>query len=136
MAASIEARVPFLDFRLVEWSYKLNSSFKIRRLVNKWVVKKAAEQWLPTEIIYRKKFGFDVPVGQWLRNKSGLGAYLDLLRDATFRTRGYFDYDAVLALMDKHLRGDADHTEILWGLLGFEMWCRQFIDRRVEELST
>ncbi len=136
MAASIEARVPFLDYRLVEWSYKLKSNLKIRGLVSKWIVKKAAEQWLPREIIYRKKFGFDVPVGQWLRNKKGLGAHLDLLRDATFRKRGYFDYNAVLALMHEHLRGDSDHTEILWGLLGFEMWCRQFIDSRIEELST
>lgn len=136
MAASIEARVPFLDYRLVEWSYKLSSSLKIRRLVNKWIVKKAAERWLPREIISRRKFGFDVPVGQWLRNKSGLGGHLDLLRDGTFRERGYFEYKAVLALMDEHLRGDSDHTELLWGLLGFEMWCRQFIDRPIEALST
>jgi asparagine synthase (glutamine-hydrolysing) len=132
MAASIEARVPFLDYRLVEWSYKLKSSFKIRGLVSKWIVKKAAERWLPGEIIFRKKFGFDVPLGQWLRNRAGLGGYLDLLRDATFRTRGYFDYGLVRVLIDEHLRGDSDHTEILWGLLGFEMWCRQFIDSRIE----
>jgi asparagine synthase (glutamine-hydrolysing) len=134
MAASIEARVPFLDYRLVEWSYKLNSNLKIRRLVSKWLVKKAAERWLPQEIIYRKKFGFDVPVGQWLRNKKALGVHLDLLRDATFRKRGYFDHKTVLALIEEHLLGEADHTEILWGLLGFEMWCRVFIDSRIEDV--
>ncbi len=136
MAASIEARVPFLDYRLVEWSYKLNSNLKIRRLVSKWLVKKAAERWLPREIIYRKKFGFDVPVGQWLRNKQALGAHLDLLRDSTFRKRGYFDHKTVLRLIEEHLRCESDHTEILWGLLGFEMWCRVFIDRQIEELSS
>jgi asparagine synthase (glutamine-hydrolysing) len=135
MGASIEARVPFLDYRLVEWSYKLNSNLKIRNFVNKWIVKKAAEQWLPQEIIHRKKFGFDVPVGQWLKNKKALGAHLDLLRDTTFRKRGHFDAKAVLALIDEHLRGDSDHTEILWGLLGFEIWCRLFIDSRIEELA-
>jgi asparagine synthase (glutamine-hydrolysing) len=135
MAASIEARVPFLDYRLVEWSYKLNSNLKIRKLVSKWIVKKAAERWLPQEIIHRKKFGFDVPVGQWLKNNKALGAHLDLLRDTTFRQRGYFEYKAVLALIDEHLRGDSDHTEILWGLLSFEIWCRLFIDSRIEELS-
>jgi asparagine synthase (glutamine-hydrolysing) len=134
MAASIEARVPFLDYRLVEWSYKLNSNLKIKNLVTKWVVKKAAEQWLPQEIIHRKKFGFDVPVGQWLRNKKALGAHLDLLRDITFRQRGYFDDKMVFVLIDEHLRGDSDHTEILWGLLGFEIWCRLFIDSKIEEL--
>lgn len=133
MAASLEARVPFLDYRLVEWSYKLDSSVKIRRLVNKWVVKKAAERWLPHEIIYRKKFGFDVPVSQWLQNRNALGAHLDLLRDATFRNRGYFDHNMVLVLIDRHLQGESDHTEILWGLLGFEIWCRLFIDRPIED---
>ena len=136
MAASLEARVPFLDYRLVEWSYKLKSSFKIRGLVNKWVVKQAAKNWLPKEIVFRKKFGFDVPVGQWLRNKSGLGSHLDLLRDATFRRRGYFDYDAVLGLINEHLCQRADHTEILWGLLSFEMWCQTFFDRRLSDMST
>lgn len=136
MAASLEARVPFLDYRLVEWSYKLNSSVKIRRLVNKWIVKKAAERWLPREIIYRKKFGFDVPVAQWLRNEKTLGAHLDLLRDATFRNRGYFDHKMVLVLIERHLQGESDHTEILWGLLSFEIWCRLFIDRPIEDVCS
>ena len=136
MAASIEARVPFLDYRLVEWSYKLNSNLKIRKFVNKWIVKKSAERWLPREIIYRKKFGFDVPVAEWLRNRTALGAHLDLLRDATFRNRGYFDHKTVLALIEEHLRGELDHAEILWGLLGLEMWCRVFIDSRIEDVCT
>ncbi len=135
MAASIEARVPFLDYRLVEWSNKLNSNVKIRRFVNKWIVKKAAERWLPREIIYRKKFGFDVPVAEWLRNRKALGTHLDLLRDATFRNRGYFDHKTVLALIEDHLSGESDHAEILWGLLGFEMWCRLFIDQKIEEIN-
>mgnify|MGYP001171439009 CR=1 FL=1 len=135
MAASIEARVPFLDYRLVEWSYKLNSSLKIRKFISKWVVKKAAKKWLPNEIIFRKKFGFDVPVGQWLKNKKTLGAHLDLLRDTSFRQRGYFDYKAVFSLIEEHMRGDWDHTEILWGLLGFEIWCRMFIDSQIEDFS-
>ena len=109
---------------------------KIRRLVSKWLVKKAAERWLPREIIYRKKFGFDVPVGQWLRNKKALGAHLDLLRDSAFRKRGYFDHKTVLTLIEEHLRCESDHTEILWGLLGFEMWCRVFIDSRIEDVCT
>jgi asparagine synthase (glutamine-hydrolysing) len=135
MAASIEARVPFLDYRLVEWSYKLRSNLKIRRFTNKWIVKKSAERWLPKEIIYRKKYGFDVPVGQWFKNKKALGAHLDLLRDDVCRKRGYFDYKTVLALIEEHLQGDSDHTEILWGLLGFEMWCRLFIDSSINDIS-
>lgn len=135
MAASIEARVPFLDYRLVEWSYKVKSNLKIRRLVAKWIVKKAAERWLPRDIIYRKKYGFDVPVAEWLRNRKTLGAHLDLLTDATFRNRGYFEHKTVSQLIDEHLREKSDHAEILWGLLGFEMWCRLFIDQKIEEIT-
>lgn len=134
MAASIEARVPFLDYRLVEWSYKLRSSEKIKGFVSKWIVKKAAQRLLPKEIIFRKKFGFDVPVGRWLKSKTSLGAYVELLREPSFRDRGYFDYKAVQTLIEQHTRGVSDHTEILWGLLGFEVWCRLFIDPRVEDL--
>jgi asparagine synthase (glutamine-hydrolysing) len=135
MAASVEGRVPFLDYRLVEWSYKLESSLKIRGFVNKWIVKRAAGRWLPREIITRKKVGFDVPVGQWLRNRQGLGAYLELLRDATFRNRALFDHKVVAALIEEHLEGRADHAEILWGLIGLEIWCRCFIDIAVDRLS-
>jgi asparagine synthase (glutamine-hydrolysing) len=135
MAASIEARVPFLDFRLVEWSYGIPSRDKIRRFGNKWIVKKAAERWLPHEIIYRRKFGFDVPIGQWLKDAKGLGAQLDILRDITFKQRGYFDHKLVETLIREHTKSELDHTEVLWGLLGFEMWCRLFIDQRTEEVG-
>jgi asparagine synthase (glutamine-hydrolysing) len=128
MAASIEARVPFLDYRLVEWSYKLDSNEKIRGFTNKYIVKRAAERYLPREIIYRKKFGFDVPVGEWLRSKHSLGGFLELLRDKTFRERGYFDYKRVGKLIDEHIAGTKEHSEILWGLLNLEIWQRVFID--------
>ena len=134
MAASIEARVPFLDYRLVEWSYKLSSRVKIRRFVNKWIVKKASEQWLPDEIVYRKKFGFDVPLDQWLKNRKALGGYLDVLTDDTYRSRGYFDPRVVESLIKEHVSGASDHTELLWSLLNLELWWRQFIDSGSPEI--
>jgi asparagine synthase (glutamine-hydrolysing) len=135
MAASLEGRVPFLDYRLVEWSYKLRSNLKIKGLANKWIVRKAARKWLPKEIVRRKKVGFDVLVGHWLRNRKGLGANLELLCDGTFRTRGYFNASTVDLLVQEHLRGRSDHTEILWGLVTFEIWCRRFMDSTIKELS-
>jgi asparagine synthase (glutamine-hydrolysing) len=128
MAASIEARVPFLDYRLVEWSYKLASSEKIRWFTNKYIVKRAAEGYLPKEIIYRKKFGFDVPVKEWLRSNRALGQFLDLLRAKAFRDRGYFNQKTITKLIDEHLAATKDHSEILWGLLSLEIWHRVFID--------
>lgn len=127
MAASIEGRVPFLDYRLVEWSYKLDPRLKIRGWTNKWLVKKAAERYLPREIVYRKKFGFDVPVAAWLRSEDGLGRYLALLTDTAFKRRQYFNPRGIAELIHEHRRG-ADHTEVLWGLVNFELWCRTFFE--------
>jgi asparagine synthase (glutamine-hydrolysing) len=128
MAASIEARVPFLDYRLVEWSYNLPTFQKIRRFTNKYIVKRAAEQYLPKEIIYRRKFGFDVPISDWLRSRKGLGQFLDLLRDRVSRERGYFDSKSLEKLIDEHLAGTKDHSEVLWSILTLEIWCRVFIE--------
>lgn len=128
MAASIEARVPFLDYRLVEWSYRLGSQLKIRAFANKWLVKSGARAWLPKEIVQRRKVGFDVPIGAWMRDADALAPRLELLRDATFRQRGRFDARAVALLLDEHESRRADHSEVLWGLLGVELWERLFID--------
>ena len=128
MAASVESRVPFLDYRIVEWSRLLPDGVKIRRFTNKWIVKKMAERWLPREIVYRNKVGFGVPLAPWLRNPRGMGRFLDLLGERRSEERGYFDPQAVKGLIEEHRSGKADHSEVLWGLLNMELWHRRFID--------
>jgi len=130
MASGIEARVPFLDYRIVEWSMRLPQSTKlITGRENKILVKKLAARIFPRKMIYRRKVGFGVPVGRWFRDKHGLGRYLDLVTDDTFSTRGHCDARTVLKLVDGHRRGDADHGDILWGLVNLELWQRTFIDQ-------
>jgi asparagine synthetase B (glutamine-hydrolysing) len=132
MAASLECRVPFLDYRMVEWSAVLPDHYKIKLgRTNKAIVKKVAERWLPREIVYREKVGFGVPLAEWFRNPRGLGRYLDLLSDKTFRERGFFDTKSVSRLVREHLNEGFDHQEILWGLVNLELWCRAFIDQGV-----
>lgn len=129
MAAAVECRVPFLDYRLVEWSYLLNDRMKVKLgRENKVIVKKAAEPWLPKEIIYRKKVGFGVPISGWFRNPKGLGQYLDILTDKTFKERDHFDAKSVEKFIKEHRSGDRDHSELLWGLLNLELWWRTFVD--------
>lgn len=128
MANGLEARVPFLDHRLVCWSRSLPRNEKIRLfLENKVIVKREASKRLPKSIVYRKKVGFGVPIAQWLNNNTGLGRYLDLLTDRTFKERGYFDYQEVEKLINRHRKGLGDHSEALWALLNFELWCRKFV---------
>lgn len=128
MAAGIEARVPFLDYRLIEWSYKIPSNIKLRFLSNKWIVKKSAEQYLPNDIVYRNKVGFGAPISEWLRNSAGLGRYLDIILDKKAKERGYFDHKIIEKMVSEHLNRNVDHGEILWGLLNLELWHRNFID--------
>lgn len=126
MASGVEARVPFLDFRLLAWSKTLPGALKlVVGVQNKVLLKQMAARSFPRSMIYRRKMGFDVPVAQWLRQSRGLGRCLDLLVDETFRSRGEFDAAAVGRLVDEHRRGEADHSELLWSLVNLELWRRQ-----------
>jgi len=128
MAASIESRVPLLDYRLVELSLSIPFNLKLRRFNTKFILKKLASQVLPKEIVYRKKSGFGVPLDSWFRENKGLGQYLDLLTSVNFKQRGYFKPIVVEQLIDKHLRGLIDCGELLWELINFEIWANNFID--------
>jgi asparagine synthase (glutamine-hydrolysing) len=131
MANSIEARVPFLDHKLVEAALELPASFKLRRSISKYVLKDALRGLLPEAVIDRPKQGFDVPMGRWL--KGGLREMLsDVLMDARTRQRGYFNEETVNGLVSEHLRGRRDHSRRLWELLTLELWHRLFVDRRPE----
>jgi asparagine synthase (glutamine-hydrolysing) len=126
MAASIESRVPFLDHKLVEFAARLPVSMKLRGLTTKHVLRRAMQGVLPPEILTRKKMGFPVPVGKWLR-----GPYRHLLDEyllsARARDRGLFAPEYVAELVARHAAGE-DHTERLWSLINFEIWQRRFFD--------
>jgi asparagine synthase (glutamine-hydrolysing) len=126
MAASIESRVPFLDHPLAEWVATLPQSMKLRGTTTKWILRAAMKDRLPAPILSRRKMGFPVPVGAWLR-----GAWRPLLdtyvtADRTL-DRGLFDPGAVQALVREHLAG-VNHSERLWALLTFELWARLVLD--------
>jgi asparagine synthase (glutamine-hydrolysing) len=126
MAASIESRVPFLDHPLTEWVATLPPAVKLRGITTKWILRQAMKGRLPEPILTRRKMGFPVPVGAWLR-----GAWRPLLQEFVIGgrlcERGLFDRAGVLRLVDEHLRG-LNHSERLWALLTFEIWARVFLD--------
>jgi len=129
MAASIESRVPFLDHRIVEWGLKIPLELKLKGTENKHIVKTLGLQWLPKETIYRQKSGFGVPIGDWLKDRQGLGRYLDLLESDSFKSRTFFDHQAVRSMVDGHLKGAADNSELLWTLINLEIWYRKFVSK-------
>src|ERR1044071_7131279 len=105
MAASIESRVPFLDHKLVEFAAKLPVNMKLRGLTTKYILRKAMRNRLPEEILTRKKMGFPVPIGAWLRGKFShiIDEYVLSPRAIA---RGIFAADYVRDLAARHQAGE------------------------------
>ncbi len=130
MVNGVEARVPFLDHRLLEWSMGVAADHKIViGRENKVTVKKVAAEIFPHEMIYRRKVGFGVPTGHWLRQPRSLGRFLDLLQDRPFKERGLVKAEAVQKLVAEHLAQKADHGHLLWSVINLELWCRRLVDK-------
>ncbi len=126
MAASIESRVPFLDHHLVEFAARLPVKMKLNGWTTKYILRLAMRDRLPKEILTRKKMGFPVPVGSWLRGR--FGEWLDeYVLGRRARERGIVSYEFARELVARHRAGE-DHTERLWMLINLEMWQRQFLD--------
>jgi asparagine synthase (glutamine-hydrolysing) len=127
MAASIESRVPFLDHPLVEFTARLPQSLKLRGFTTKYVLRRAMQGILPEPILKRRKMGFPVPVGRWLR-----GPFRPLLDEYVLGeralARGLFDADALRLLVSRHSSGAENHDERLWSLLNLEIWQRIYLD--------
>jgi len=126
MANSLEARVPFLDYRIVEFAESLPPHFKIRGLTGKYLHKKAVEKWLPREMVYRKKKGFANPVDQWLRAQ--MREFVrDLLLSESSGVRQYFDRSYIQRLVADHEAGLQNYQRHIYLLISFEMWHSRFI---------
>lgn len=127
MAANLEVRVPFLNHELVSLCEKLPAALKIKGLKRKYILKKVAEQYLPKEVVWRKKAGFSAPIRSWLRG--ALKPMVDdLLADETIKRRGLFEAGEVRRLIKLNDSGREDLNLQIFQLLAFEIWMREFID--------
>jgi len=127
MQASLEARAPFLDHKLVEYAATIPFNLKLKGNITKHILKESARGLLPDSIIDRKKHGFGVPLGAWLHKDSQ--PVRDILLSQTARQRGLMNMAVVERLITEHETGQRDHNRQLWTLLTIEDWHRQFIDR-------
>ncbi len=123
MAASIELRVPFLDYRLVEALSALPSNLKVRKKEGKYLLKKISEELLPRKIIYRNKMGFPVPTKEWFEGDL-MAQVGDVISD--FKREPWFRADALDNLVARHRAGAEDHSKMLMTLLVFSEWRRQY----------
>ena len=127
MAVSLEARVPLLDHKLIEFVTRLPASAKMKGLETKHVFKRAVRGLVPDEILDRPKQGFGLPIQRWI-NQELRGRIRDTLLDQRTRERGYFNQAHVERLFDEHERGRRDQTGPLWTLFMLELWHRKFLE--------
>jgi asparagine synthase (glutamine-hydrolysing) len=123
MAASVEVRVPFVDPVVARAAFSIPGSDKIRRRQGKVALKRAAESWLPREIVYRPKASFSAPLRAWVRND--LQEIInDVLVGGELVGTGMIRSGALRRLIDDEQAGREDHAKQIWQLLSLELWYR------------
>jgi asparagine synthase (glutamine-hydrolysing) len=133
MANSIELRVPLLDHVVLEYAASLPVDLKLKGFTTKYILKKAFEERVPHEILYRKKTGFPVPYEQWISND--LNGYVrDILFDDRTIGRGYFHQGTVSRMLDANDKGSSYSKEIFL-LVALELWHRCFIDHNASTMN-
>ncbi|GIV76567.1 MAG: asparagine synthetase B [Litorilinea sp.] len=127
MACSLEARLPFLDHRLVELAFQIPGHLKVRGWSTKRILKRALRSLVPSSVLQKPKHGFAVPTDPWFRGPLKDFTF-QVLFDARTRQRGYFNMAVVERLWQEHQQGRHVWDEHLWLLLNFELWHRLFLD--------
>ncbi len=126
MLSSVEARAPYLDRDVTAFALSLPSDLRLRGLTTKWVLKKAAEKWVPRDVIYRRKRGLSVPIASWINR--GLRTEVDRLLDpARLRRRGIVDEPQVTALLADHRANRGNHAKALWTVVMLEYWLERWV---------
>jgi asparagine synthase (glutamine-hydrolysing) len=128
MANSLEARVPFLDHKLMEFVAGIPSQLKLKGSKTKYILKAAFKDFLPDNVFKRRKMGFGVPISRWFRKE--LKDYIyEILLDPRTLNRGYFRREGIERLLNEHIALRYDHSAKIWALLFLEVWFRVFIDK-------
>ncbi|PKN36526.1 MAG: asparagine synthase (glutamine-hydrolyzing) [Deltaproteobacteria bacterium HGW-Deltaproteobacteria-2] len=129
MAESMELRVPTLDNEMISMAHEIPGDVKLRRLQTKYLFKKAAVRHIPRKIVYKKKIGFTIPVDKWLRDKNGVGSFLDMLIDSSDKIEG-INKSKLEKVICEHKSGTQNHQNILGHLIYYVIWRQQYIDTK------
>ncbi len=127
MSESLEARVPFLDHHLVEFTMDIAMDDKVPEHAVKHLLKESVRGWIPDRIIDRKKMGFGAPMSQWMRGQFGRQVEATLLSSRLFE-RLPFDREHIRRLIGDHLSGRRDNALFLWSLFNVAAWYDYWID--------
>jgi asparagine synthase (glutamine-hydrolysing) len=121
MAVSLEARVPIIDHRVVEFAWRLPLHFKIRDGVSKWILRQVLYKYVPAALVERPKMGFGVPIDSWLRGPLREWAE-DLLSVDALKRQAIFNVDPIRRRWQEHLSGARNWQYLIWDVLVFQDW--------------
>jgi asparagine synthase (glutamine-hydrolysing) len=127
MANSLEARVPYLDRKLVELAFRIPEAEKISRTNTKVLLKRVAARHVPPDCVHRAKQGFSIPMKNWLRSEFR-PMLEDLLSPSRLAEEGIFAPRQIERLKREHMDGRVNHSHTLWALMVFQTWRRRFLD--------
>ena len=121
MGVSLETRVPLLDHRVIEFSWRLPLEFKLRAGVGKWALRKVLYKYVPKQLIERPKRGFGIPLDIWLRGPLRQWGE-ELLSESRFKREGYLNPAPIRQKWEEHLSGKRNWQYLLWDVLMFQAW--------------
>lgn len=123
MDFSVEVRMPFLDYRIVEFALALDSSYKIKGAWQKWIIRKALKPYLPVKVRRRRnKMGYPAPFFRWLKESEEKEQFKEIL--LSFARRNLVPAETIEAYYGAHMRGEANMEQILFRYLSLELWLR------------
>ena len=125
MAASLEARMPFMDHSLAKYVSSLPDRYRLNGNVSKWLLREGMKKLLPEEIINRPKVGFRVPVNEWFRGEMREYLHAHLLGPDSL-TKHLYSKKVLERFVDEHMRSKQNHEKLLWTLLNLEVWQREY----------
>ncbi|UCD03896.1 MAG: asparagine synthase (glutamine-hydrolyzing) [Candidatus Woesearchaeota archaeon] len=129
MAHSIEGRVPLLDHRIAELAFRIPTNLKLHKGTTKYILKKAANKYIPKELLNLKKQTFHVPIGYWIE-KELKEQFEQILSKEELKKHGFFNHDYIQKIFDKYKRSKLVYARQLWNLVNFQLWYNIYIDKK------
>lgn len=127
MYNSIEGRVPYMDYRIVDWATKLPQDLKLQGGEAKYILKKVAEDYLPHDVIYRPKTGFGAPLREWVKEDLN-PLYEKYFSKENIEKYNIFDYDQVWKLIEDNRKGKIDGAYTIFSILSIHIWLAKFLE--------